>query len=802
MEKFQKNEKISERSDHQASKSFLLKNINSDISHNSLLSSDKRIKSNDKNNNKQFNITPEKNINKKIKNNPEEDLFSIDDSKYERSRNKKKEKKKIKPKDDLNNKIIVDDLQNIYSCINDKSNKLFLIQKILLLLITGLVNTCHWVFLLINIYKLERDYCFTNLNQFESCTSDQICFKVQNKITMLLYNDSLNIHNNSNSFHQNFMEEFQLVNNYYRPFFINYNYQISQSKLFSSLDMVNYDANRLNLAIILTKKEQWNIFLKFYSLCQSEYYFFWIDSIIVFSGCIGSIIFGVLADVYGRKKLIHFNLLIITISLAIIIIVTVDLEYSYKNYLEEYQNNYSSISDYDNILSLLYAQGKTSSKFEKCTLLYFIPLFFICLTLRPLAKISLALLLENSTNELKVLEVFRQYTFVTTGVSPLFAFLILIVFNDFTVSIIILDFIFFVFFILSFFFINESIRWHYEYCEWKELTQIIKKLFNINEKNTTINYKNRIEFEAFRLEESKKMLGNFQKKTFICGNNNIFSGNSIYNIFKQRVISLKRDIRRNREVIIRKEEIQVNPIILYICLTSNRVFNKSKILFLMLLSIIYVQVHFVEKEFMKIPFFQLSDLYFDINNNYIINSNFFILCIITLISNYFYFGMYRISCFKVVLFISLIAVTILLFLYHYFTEPMDDFSLDLNQANFEMYEVNSNLNRKENTNLIILEIYFILNGINFYINLLILKLSKTLYRCTLFGFNSFIALLAFSFGEGLNYQIEHYFFLVGSLNIVGIVTILYFGELKVIPYIINDLKQNFQREKNKTKKNN
>ena len=164
--------------------------------------------------------------------------------------------------------------------------------------------------------------------------------------------------------------------------------------------------------------------------------------------------------------------------------------------------------------------------------------------------------------------------------------------------------------------------------------------------------------------------------------------------------------------------------------------------------------------------------------------------------------MYRISCFKVVLFISLIAVTILLFLYHYFTEPMDDFSLDLNQANFEMYEVNSNLNRKENTNLIILEIYFILNGINFYINLLILKLSKTLYRCTLFGFNSFIALLAFSFGEGLNYQIEHYFFLVGSLNIVGIVTILYFGELKVIPYIINDLKQNFQREKNKTKKNN
>ncbi len=138
MEKIQKNEKISDRSDHQASKSYLLKNLNSDVSHNSLLSSDKRKKFNDKNNNdiKQFNITPEKNINKIIKKNPEEDLFSIDDSKYDRSRNKKIEKKKIKPKNDLNNKTIVDDLQNIYSCINDKSNTLFLIQKILLLLIT------------------------------------------------------------------------------------------------------------------------------------------------------------------------------------------------------------------------------------------------------------------------------------------------------------------------------------------------------------------------------------------------------------------------------------------------------------------------------------------------------------------------------------------------------------------------------------------------------------------------------------------------------------------------------------------
>ena len=141
----------------------------------------------------------------------------------------------------------------------------------------------------------------------------------------------------------------------------------------------------------------------------------------------------------------------------------------------------------------------------------------------------------------------------------------------------------------------------------------------------------------------------------------------------------------------------------------------------------------------------------------------------------------------------------LFILYYFVNELTDDFSRDINQINFSMIELNNQMNAKGKNVVIILTIYFFLNGINFYINLLILKLSKTLYRCTLFGFNSFLSLSAFAFAEGLNYQIEHYFFVVGSFNIIRIITILYFGELKVIPYIINDLKQPFQRSKNKIK---
>ena len=60
-----------------------------------------------------------------------------------------------------------------------------------------------------------------------------------------------------------------------------------------------------------------------------------------------------------------------------------------------------------------------------------------------------------------------------------------------------------------------------------------------------------------------------------------------------------------------------------------------------------------------------------------------------------------------------------------------------------------------------------------------------------------MALLALTFGEALNLQIENYFLLIGSLNLIGIVSEFYFGEIKSIPNIVNDLKQNINKENNK-----
>ena len=196
----------------------------------------------------------------------------------------------------------------------------------------------------------------------------------------------------------------------------------------------------------------------------------------------------------------------------------------------------------------------------------------------------------------------------------------------------------------------------------------------------------------------------------------------------------------------------------------------------------------------------MSDLNFGIGYNYIFNSNYLLLGIVTFISNYFYYLCYRISCFKVIFYFSLITVTILLITYHFLSYNQADFPLDINQSNFNMLERHYKNNRNSNLNILLYFIHFFLNGVNFYINILVIKITKTMYRCTLLGINTILALLSLTFGEALNLQIENYFLLIGSLNLIGIVSEFYFGEIKSIPNIVNDLKQSINKENNKNNK--
>ena len=302
-------------------------------------------------------------------------------------------------------------------------------------------------------------------------------------------------------------------------------------------------------------------------------------------------------------------------------------------------------------------------------------------------------------------------------------------------------------------------------------------LFEIPD-NISLNYKNQLELEAFRIEENKLLFKNLFK-------DNTFSkkAKTIFSIIRKRIMSLSRDIRRNSPFIIKKSETKFNPLLLYICIISNRILMNSKFLLIIIALVVYTQLYLVEKE---VIFVIYSD------NGYF----FLLLGILISISNYIYYCFYKISCFNHILYASLIMITVLNFMYYFFTNTSKDFPVDLSKYSFSTIGIPHIRKNNAFMNVIIDFIYIILIGILFYVNLLIIKLSKTLYRCTFFGFNSIIYLASIVLGEFIGHQIKNYFFLIGSLNIIGIFAFSFLGNFDKITNLVNDLKKGIYQDIN------
>ena len=687
-------------------------------------------------------------------------------------------------------KIIVDNIENIYQYLSKLPNKL-LKQRIFLFIICFYVSSIHWTYLFLTKRKLERDYCFTKLNQFEVCVPEQYCsMNVINKINYHFYNDYILVHSNSLNKLQALVQEMNTVNEYYKEFIINYNYLLSKNRLLHSENMKTITDDKFNFVVILFKKEKWNIFLYFNSYCQKDMYFFYILAMITSGGFLGSYIFGILADAYGRKKLIILTLFLVTLSFVFIFIICFLIEKKNNYFFDEFNRNYISSKNNTNydILSKYFYHSSINILFRSSITLFLISIFILNFSLRPLSKLVLSLLIENSSSDLKVLQNYRKYTFISKALPPFIISQIMILLNDFLYLLLFFCISFFILFISSFFILNESLRHLYEYCEWAELTNEIFHLYSLSD-NVPINFKNKNEFEAFQFEENEKMLKNIIYLKEHSKNEIAKKNNTIYRILKKRIESINRDIRRNCEFIIKKDDVKANPYIIYSCLKSNFQFQKSRHLFFIILFIIYFQEYLVERELAEEPFFGLSDLFIEPGNNIIINSNYLLLGIVIFASNYIYYIFYRINCLKLSLFISLIMITFLFMLYHLIFDESYEFPVYLNQYNFKTFQIPHIRENKYKSHILLYLIVFFLNGITFYMNIIFFKLSKTLYRCTFFGINSILFLAGMGFGDLLIFEVKHYFFLVGSLNFVGIVVVMFLGEFKNIPFIINDLKK-------------
>lgn len=719
-------------------------------------------------------------------------LLILEEKNYEEK--KKKSSKQVKKE----KRYIVDNIDNIFSKLNKPKLKLY-IQEILLYIIVFNICIYFWIFLFISRSKIERNYCFGRLSQFDSCSTNQICSDYKGKLNLILFNETFIMHNSSLKDHELFIEENKLINIYYKPFFVRYSHLLSSNKLFSKIQMLSNTNEKTNFVIILTAKEKWNLFYRFFSLCEFDNYYIIIVIMISVGGMVGSIFFGFLSDIYGRRSTIRSTLFIITLTTAILALLSSFFDHYYLKILNEFNNNNTIIgqddSSYQNIISQIYAQDIIRKLFRKFFNCFALAILILSGGLWPLLKSCMALLIENTTGELKVLIGFRRYNLAFGGLPALFTSLIYVNLNDFTITFIFLGCFNFLLFIFSVVFLEESVRYYYEYCDWPNLTEVILNTYKVNISDfRTLNDE---ELREFRKEENLKNFNNTVRKM----NNYIKDDNTsqyiirstYYNDLKEKNNALNRNIKRDTDFIIKLNDVKSNPLIIFICLFSNRTIIDSKFLILIVLILLYILKDLLEKELLETPFFSIKDLFLDINDNCILNSVFFLLAVFNVLSNFFFYGLYRINCFKTIIVGSLIYMAMALLAYHILTSMGGDTPIDLNQYNFSMLSIYQKDKISKNFILLLFTIYFVLNGVNFYVYLLILKISKTIYRCTYFSIHSISLIIALVISECIHYQMEHYFLFLCVLNLLCLLTFAFLSEFKELLYVINDLKIDIYR---------
>ena len=707
-------------------------------------------------------------------------LLTEENESIERRKRKAKEKK-------VEKKYIVDDINNILISLKEPKLRLY-IQEFLHYFIVFLICIYYWIFLFLSGIKFERNYYMTNNEQLDACSNEQVCDFQEHSGNIIIYNSSLKYHNISTNDDEFFIQESDIINNVYRSNFIRYEQLLNKYKLTTTI-ISDYIVDKPMLSIVIINKENWNLFYRYFSLCEFENYYFVMVAIVALGGIIGSIIFGFLSDIYGRRLIILLTLFISFIGTLGIFLLSLYLDYYYRNELNSFKEKCSSKEIIcENILPDLYAQRKVNERFRNFFIYYLFCIFILNISLWPLLKTCMALIVENSRGDLEVLINFRRYNFVFQGLPPLCTSLIFVNINNFTLTFLILCIVNLTTLIFSFLFLDESIRYYYEYSEWGNLTKVLLNNFkiNFNEFRTF----NETEFKEFKKREKSKSFLKFN--SYIYNNNsNLMKNQSYYKNLTNSKLSFIRNIKRKEEFLIKLEDIKTYPILILTSLMENNALKYSQILLIIILVLLYIIIDLFHKELLEPPYFSIKDFYFGKGFNYIINSVFFIYLITNLISNYFFYCLYRIGCFKTVIYISQFIITITLIIYHYVITNVSETTMNFNEYNFGVLtyflrDIRSQLNL-----FFLFFAYFFLNGVVFYLYLLIIKISKTIHRCTFFSLHSIALIIATFISEFIYYYCENYFLFLGILNFLCLITFFFLSEFKELIYIMNDLKINY-----------
>ena len=644
-------------------------------------------------------------------------------------------------------------------------------------------NCILWIFCYMSSIQKNISYCYNPfLREFEICVDSDFCPSSGNHDFIYINDDDLS--------DIEIKREINNINNKYLNF---YNYE---SKVFSKLNKkfikTDNTLSKYSITIILTKNENYLFNNTFRVGCES--YLLGILIMITISSTIGTLLFGLLADIFGRKKiLISANIIQIIGGLSLFLWTffikkynkedifkekfSKDFIISFAHYFNE-SNSFSSIyiNNYIDIKNEVLKTKIINNNFKKFNIFIFISMFLIFLSNSSIKIISLSYMLENALTEEKVMLYFFFFNF-SQPISILLSTIMVVYTNSFEYPILICSAVILIITVLFIIFFYESQRYNFEYCFYSQITEFSTYIVGKEELNK--NYR----------VESKESNNNMEQINTEKENTNYFS--VLYSTDDYRIQSELNNEKINIHTHI-LDTIKFDKNQFYKELYSRNLINQYKSKNLIELFNIYknpfyiFKLIFADKHIKKKPSIIIG---FIINLSIVINLplqritssylfqreklisrnvfiNYLFLCVLLIIIILFPFVHYLTKCFGiyVVLFPFLVLINIGTWLFEILCFVIPDKDI----IDITKYDDSRNDKIIDNGNKYLLPQIFIISislvCLDYVLYFYIIKLTKTIYRCSLLALAQIIYNLSFVIGFGLENFINGGYYFAGIFS--------------------------------------
>ena len=655
-------------------------------------------------------------------------------------------------------------------------------------------NNCFiWIFNYMFSENKNKSYCFnSNIKEFGICIESEYCPSSGNHDFIYINDESIS--------NIDVKEEIQNINSKYLKFFVH------ESVLFSSLNKKYLKSestfSKYSVTIITTKNENYLFKNAFRIGCAN--YLMEILLMKAMAIILGNIIFGLMADTWGRKKM-----LIITVFIEIIGGYILSFSSFYIQNLKNI-NNISEIITNDFLSEIIFNINEhialnnfykiqfnklkqeiyetlfIKERFQRFKIFPLFGMFLIFLSNSSIKTISLSYLLENALTE-ETMSLYYLFFVFSTPFSIFLSSLLIIYIDSFYIPILIISIFQLIIIILIIIFFYESQRINFEYCFYSRITEFTEYILGKEELKSNYrvkdeDLKNNVDMSVTVEKENMNFFGiyysidDYRIQSELNNekiNENISFKDSIlyskYYLYKQLYINKKIE-KPSSKNIIERYNIFNNPFyLLKLMKKDKQIKKKATVIFSFIISlsiVINLTLQRITSNFL-------------IGREKIINKAIFgtylFSYIILIIIILFPFVHYLVKCFGlyIILFPSLIIITISTGLFEIicFLNPEGDF------RDITKFHDGNNDKLMESVGNYLLPFVYIISfcfiSLEYVLYFFILKLTKTIYRCSFLGNCQIIYDFCYIISFGLEKYISGGYYYACIFSIISTVNALF-----------------------------